>query len=423
MLLLWIACSSPVDTETEPDVEAYLSTEVSTVIHVRWWTDESSVDSVEFGQTEDYGFRTTAGTEAVQEHAAVLLGMPALTQVHYRILYGSGETSRDYTIETGPLPNSLPSFELTGESRTGFTSIPLMGAAPAQIIVNGAGDIVWYAFNDEGVMAFRNRISLDGSSLLHNWKSTDFTKGSLFRLPLDGSEPIETIVPGMSHDFVELPGGTIAALVLESQVHDGQAVWTDTIVEIAPDGTTSRVWDAFAAFQDRYDPSLQGDEHEWPHANALTYDAESQAYYVSLLALESIVKVSRDGVVEWELSGQDDDDFLWLSPPEIFTTHKHQFQIEGTSFLVFINGDPGGPASIAEFELDQEERTIQQRWVYPSTHHVFALGDVTRINATELQVTWATAGALERLVDGEVVWSLQAPLGEAFGYSTYREAL
>src|SRR6185436_20956790 len=114
----------------------------------------------------------------------------------------------------------------------------------------------------------------------------------------------------LAHDFVELGDGTFAAIAFKEGPLPGEcnevyakskktAVLGNHIVEVAPDGTETEVWDSW----DCFDPCVDVDDSlgpGWTFANALDYDEDTDSYLVSLRHLSSIASISRaTGECNW----------------------------------------------------------------------------------------------------------------------------
>src|SRR5205085_11822709 len=113
-------------------------------------------------------------------------------------------------------------------------------------------------------------------------------------VPLDGADPIIVSVPLLTHDWVELPDGTICATVYDKREVDGTAWIGDKLVELTrEDGVVRDVWNAWDAIP--VEPALWGDltDHTWTHANALDYDPVADTYLLGLRNYSSILVLDR----------------------------------------------------------------------------------------------------------------------------------
>lgn len=406
------------------DVSATISEHVATVAIVRWTTAEPTTGVVEFGEDAGYG-RVTATTALGTEHEALLLGLWAETEFHFRVVAtaedGATTASDDLTVTTGALPPELPSLTVTGEVRswTGeFQVLPIQGTAFAVAIVDDHGRYVWYDRLESDHNVMRAMLSADRSAMLYclAGQHDDRASGRIERVSLDGGTREEIPFPNVDHDFTELPDGTWAGIVVTpGQDGGGQA---DRIVEMNPDGTGERtIW---SAWDDPVLAPFANDRAEnWTHANALDYDPVEDVYYVSLKEIGTIVKVDRaTGASLWHLNGLATE-FAYAEGSEIVQM-QHQFQVLDDGILVFDNGPfERGYSQAIEYRLDEDARTAEQVWSYvrePSVA-VYAKGDVERFADGNTQVVWSTAGEIQNVSpEGDVHWQLNTELGYAITF-------
>ncbi len=276
---------------------------------------------------------------------------------------------------------------------------------------------------------YRVRLSGDGKSLLYNAASVSgdpADNSELVRIALDGSEETSIPVPLLAHDFVELPDGTLAAIVVEYRDFEGAPLRGDKIVEIAPDGTQTTVWSAWDCFDPATEPVDDMQQVGWTFANALDYDLASDAYYLGMRNFSSIVKIGRDsGACEWVLGSTGPTlEFAGVSARFL---HQHQFDIQGDRILVFDNeGSPANESRVLEYQLDFAANQATEVWSYTSdpTVYSFVLGEPTRLADGGVFITWSASGQLERLnAQGQSTWKLNTSAGFAFGFHTLADSL
>ena len=439
-LLLLLACPTP---DTDPaakggsetgevaedsgiasDIQAELCT-IVTVVRVRWHTDEPTVGRVQFGTDTTYAL-ATALTEATTDHEVLLLGNTADTVVHFRVATttDAGETfSVDAEITTGPLPSGMPTLTtsgaLTGEYN--YNVVPTQGTLPMVIILNAAGEIVWYYVPTViGGNMMRALITHDRKSVLlgHSGGQTDLAAGVLEWISLDGSDVRSVAAPYFDHDLTEHPDGTVAMITVDERENPNGGPWAaDGIVELAPDGTSTLVFSAW----DALDPVALGLEnrHNWTHANGLDYDPVEDVYYFSMKELGTLAKISRTTAeIEWMIDGAlnqfdfGDDEVIQL---------QHQFErLPNGNLLLFDNGtQERGYSRAVELELDEAALTANQVWEYIHVPplFVFAKGDVHRFDNGNTLVTWSAQGELQMVTpEGMPVWQLNTGFGQAFTF-------
>lgn len=431
--LLCIGCGSSSEGEVPlpSDVRARLSKRIATVVSVTWRTSRPSVGYVEYGRTEALGSVTPIEADDATEHAVTLLGLVADTDYYYRAVTwdgAGGSASEVRRIRTAPLPNDLPQLLLSGSGHDAYTIVPSLGTSPAILIIDAEGRIVWYHFDARPFDFFRARLSHDGNSLLYSASSVagdPEADTEIVRVALDGSGSSAVKVPLLAHDFVEHADGTLAAITTEYRpFHDGQ-LRGNGIVEIAPGGAVKTVfstWDCFDPDEVMGDAIDQG----WTFAEALDFDPEEDAYYLSLRNFSSIVKIDRgSGRCGWVL-GLYGNTFDFTSGSEPFL-HQHQFDLQGRRLLVMDNdGSAGSESRVLEYDLDVPNQRARQTWQYVSDPPVytFALGEPTRLADGDVFVNWSLAGQLERVTaEGKLRWRINTLPGVAFGFHTLASSL
>jgi len=348
------------------------------------------------------------------------------------------------TFETGPLPTTLPgddfTFEETAEGHDGFLVTTVNSVDATALILDGQGDIVWWytesdAYSPRAVLSHDRQsvIVLLGSDMEAPMGTELMT---LTRVNMAGTVEDSFEVPGLHHDFTELPDGTLAYIATDSRVVDGLSIpiLGDRIVEMSADGDAVRdVWSAWDDFE--FDPHKVIDLVEpgqtnvdWTHANALDYYPDIDAYGLSLYHFGVIALIDRQtGDLLWQVGRTGSD--IALSTPVDFgqSGPQHQFDLVGDSLLVFNNGSPDDYASVAvEYALDLGALTAEAARVHSSDPPIFCTvwGDASYLPGGNWLVTWSTAGRLEEITpEGDVVSRVGLPMGEIFGYTTFVQEL
>ena len=408
------------------DVDAELA-DIVTVVRVRWSTEVETTGYVEFGFDESYG-KLTNTTESGTEHEVLLLGMPADTPVHFRVVASDGAnevSSEALDITTGPLPSGSPTLTVEGEvdGQWAYQAIPFQGTSYVIAIVDTEGRIVWYDFPEPKGNLMRALVTPEFDEVVYVWAgSQDFLdEGKIVRVSMDGSERTEIDFPYVDHDAAILPNGVLAGIVVTEPPEDSgydEHDRADRIVELAPDGTQTTIWNAWDHIDFSAIPSIRN-EHNYTHANGLDYVAEEDAYYISLKTLGTIAKVDRStGETLWMVNGELNE-FSFPEGTEIVQL-QHQFDRVDGGLLIFDNGERDrGYSRAVEYALDEENLEGEQVWEYihDPPIQVLVKGDVSRFDDGTTQVVWSLAGEIQNVTpEGEVYWQLNTDLGQALTF-------
>ncbi len=425
-----------VDTSNPPDdgegapmsIEAEYLEEVVTVVRVRWTTEVPTRGYVTFGESSAYGHETPLTDEGT-EHEVLLLGMPAETQVHFEVVSvvddgggSEGELGSDeLVITTGNLPSELPELYPSGTAASwdGYIMLPIQGTVTVATIIDSQGRYVWYDFLEGGGNLMRTFLSYDRDELIYCYAGdqSHLEDGFILKVGLDAETTEEFAAPYIDHDMVELPDGTVAAIVVSPYTGGEIALngsSADQLVEFHPDGTTSVIWDAWEDF-----PELATQGQNWTHGNGLDYHPEDDTYTMSLKGQSMMIRIDRaTGERLWTLGGVYND-FRYIDGAEPIILH-HQFDRLDDGMLIFDNGDNNrGYSRAVEYTFDMDEMTVALAWEYVRDPpvYVYAKGDVTRFDDGSTQVVWSSSGEIQDVdPDGDVTWELGVELGHIFQF-------
>jgi hypothetical protein len=417
------------------DVAAETTESISTVVNVRWTTDEPSVGYVQYGTTEAMEQTTPFEADTAKRHSVSLLGLEPETRYYYRVVVWDGAdagASEIATVRTGALPKGIPALTSEGTGNERFVVVPVLGTESVVVVIDPEGQVVWYHSDDGGRDITRARLSVDGESVLYNAlgpPEDDGEASELVRVALDGSKTDSIPVPLLGQDFVELEDGTLAAIAAEIRDFEGAPLRGDQIVEIDADGELKTVWSTW----DCFDPAeVPGDDSAqgWSFANSLGFDAgdakdpDDDVYYVGMSNLDSIAKIRRsDGSCEWVLGGSAATlDFAEDATP---FSHQSQVQVRGRHVLVVDGGASGDELRFLQYELDLDQGLATEALSIngPERKSGSLLGEATRLNDVSTFINWAAAGRMELLEDGASTWQLDAEEGFVFGFHSLTDTL
>lgn len=392
---------------------------VATVLRADWATVDACVGLATFEIEGEAPFTRSERVET-REHSLLLPGLPAEASVDVSVSCADGSEPATAEAKTGPIPTDLP--QPTATTRfpgNGYFTLPILGAQAAATLVDMEGRVVWYKFESEANAITRVRVARDGSGVLYNRQDYGITgvgTGKIVQARWDGTVIREVPVQHHTHDFVELPDGTIAAIVTEVEVWDGSELRGNKILEIAVDGSTRVVWSAWDDSSPSDEPSQHPAAPEWTHANALDFDETSETYWISLRNLDSIQQIDRTtGEVLRRLGGPRAD--VTFADPAAAWLGQHQFQwLDNGHLLVFDNRSDSDSLSRA-VEYAPTGDTLTQVWSWEAPYWVYALGDVDR-DAHGTRITLTSSGEIRQLDENDQTTAiLSANLGTAFGYS------
>jgi len=435
-------CDRP---DIDADVDLNVSAAMPTVATVVWdvVSDDATSALVEFGPDRSYGRMATARIDSDGQARAVLLGMKPSSDYHVRIVEVVDEqrlNGPDEGLSTGPLLVDLPDLELSAvdedHAHGGFLVTSMLAQPSAAVILDADGDYVWAhqpLVDWDTLFIPRSHLSHVGDWVVYHAAATALVGGDdgvdrlLVRVSLDGMEEQTIEVENAHHDFVELGDGSFAVLVRDRRMVEGELIEGDQIVRFDDDGGSETLWTVWDYAE--FDPEVEyeDDGEGWSHANALQYDKDDDAFYVSLANFGSIVKIDHaSGEVLWTLGG-DASDFATTDGDTDLFQRQHQFKLDGDRIVVFDNGPIDGLVSRAvEYELDHDAGVAELVWEYTDDPACYtaALGDVFRLPAGDTLVTFSSQGQIDQVQPaGDLVWRLRSSMGAGIGYTDWREIL
>lgn len=404
-------------------VDVHVSTGTATVIVVDW-DSPGAVDAawVEYGPTTAYG--SVAPARDSQPPRAVLLGTPPGETIHLRVAaVVAGETlySDDLTATAGALPTNLPAFTVTDTSGGApFGEYVLTGwfaAGPGEsgvVILDRAGDVVWYSTPVEGFMPAA-RPSRDGESILYLVYDdvTHADHAQICRADLDGEHTTCLDTPYCHHDFVELADGDLACIEEVADTWEDYALVGDAVTVWHAGGGSTRLWNAFDHITPVY--SKEWTEHlmprgaDWTHGNGLWYDEAEDAWYLSFYYFGAIYKIpGAGGPQEWVFGG-DQSDFTLDGEP-FGPQHAPQWDAATSTLYLFDNAESGeGGSRAASFQLDTTTWTATevQSWRHANGRRAAVLGDNHFLPSGYVATAWGDVGEV-RVHDpsGATVWEV-----------------
>lgn len=442
----WVAASAlllglPGCAGLDVDATAEPSEAIPTVATISWEISDAGVTAarVAFALDDAEALRATARVDDDGWARAVLLGMKPLSsytvtveEEHGGDWLGGGALE----LQTGGLSSTLPGITMhdhdPARAAGGFLVTSLITRQGAGAILDADGDVVWahqpdldwevvfvsrtrYTPGDDHVTYLaRDRTVLDDSDELR----------TLVRVSLDGAIEEHLDADDVHHDYLQLSDGGFAVLERDYREAEGETVKSDSLVEIAPDGTRTVVWSAWDHFA--FDPDFEVEsDGSWCHANAVDLDEEAGIYHVSLRNFGAIVEIDRDSGEQLRTIGGATSDYALDGGSTDLFAWQHQFEVLDDGVLVFDNGTAEVRDSRAvEYALD--DGAAVPVWEFHAEPPLFtpALGDVQRLDSGNTLVSWSSSGQIDEVTPGgEVVWRLRTQMAAGFGFTRWLERL
>jgi len=399
----------------------------------------------------------TPNEEMMTSHEVPVIGLRA-ARVHtvtasLQNAAGNETLSEGLTFETPPLPAAFSTPIITVHNpdrmQPGVTVFNVNGrwgpsgaSEPANfspaVIVNDAGEIIWYYLPGIHRVHDIRRLS-NGNFAYEVWPGTDgmleidmlgnvvnqWQFSGTVKEVHDGA--IEVPTDSFHHDYVELPSGNFLLMSSENRVIDdwpanydldGQTqqanVIGDVIIEMNRAGDVLREWklhDIIDPYRlgynarredfwaNHYDGVVEGAVYDWTHGNAIIYEEEDNSFVMSMPYQDAVVKISMNtGELVWIIGTPEGwrepwSDKLLTPVGEVGWSYKHHAisHTENGTYLLFDNGvarssPPNDRMSLedsysraVEYRVNEETMEVEQVWVYGPDDEPFYgryLGDV-----------------------------------------------
>ncbi|MFT5679605.1 MAG: hypothetical protein ACI8RZ_000509 [Myxococcota bacterium] len=415
----------PLSDEVFSAIELTLSANMATVVSVDWLA-EVEADVRVLSWEEGGEVLTSPWSGLTTTNSMTILGHHQLAEVSVQLETAEGHLSEVQTITTGFVDASLPGLTVvsSGDLEPGYLVVPLLAeeggglGSPGVAILDREG-YVWAQPKPEVLLLSSASLSPDRTAM---WAMGGATMQGWSR---DGVVLEEFLVDEAHHDFLFLPDGTIAAVSTRTF---SDTAFTDGIIERAPDGTTTTVFDLSEHLDDLGIDTNTGNtgSPDLTHANSLAYDADRDAYLLNLATLPMVLSVDRaTGDIQWVIHGAGEVG-LSFSPPSPYTI-THQITVIDGGYLQFVNLTEDSECSrVVEIAVDAANGTAEEVAEYglESCITVFGLGGVQRLDNGNTLIIWSTGGLIEEYdPSGAVVWSVEADFGSGFGYGRWMESI
>lgn len=413
---------------------------IGTVATVAFTTPGPATAVVEVTEPGGATLRFLARTSDGTSHEALLVGLAAGVDHSWRVVAtldtGSELTSEPAVFAAELQPLWMPGSTLSVPDASGaehFVLTTIVGDEPGVAILDAQGRFVWWWRGEPGTFACQARMAADGQSVLllvvDSLMQSDI--GVIRRVALTGETLGETRATLAHHDFIELPDGRVGFLAYDARSWQGTDVAGDALVlldlETGAEETIWSSWDSLTpGAPASYPPHPLG--VEWTHANGLDFDEASGDWLVSMHNISTIVRVTGDGALRWQLGG-DTSDFVDAAGTEPPFAEQHGPTFTEAGLLLFDNREPqtGDLYSRAvELRLDEDAGTFETTWSYDGDQRLFTafMGSAEQLDDGSTLVGWGSGGRLDRVgADGEVSWRVDVSIGFPLGFSHHLATL
>lgn len=413
-------------------------TNVPTTGYIRVASDEES-------WTVSFGSASTT-------HEQALLGVKPDTQ--YRIAVsvtngGSEVVAPTLSWHTPALPEDFPRLQFVRSApdrmQPGMTMFDVR-SRQYLVVVDNEGQVRWYyrtpwvsdrfRLMSSGNLAY---VSPDTYLTEIDWFGNAVT--TWYASKRDEPPPSNAIavdVDGFHHNFDEMPSGNLLVLCRDNRYVNGfptsaddpdadrmtTYVYGDEIVEFTRTGRIVRRYSLFDLLDTTRVGHADSEIADWSHSNAVIYDADSDAYVVSIRHQDAVVKLAReDGRLIWILGNHANWGDSWqpklLTPvgdPFEWQYHQHAIELTPGGIGLYDNGNYRAPAyatpllssysRAVRYAIDEHAMTVAQLWSYRPTFR-----NVSLYSSAMSDADWQPNGNV--LVASGTLWSRLDPPGWA----------
>jgi hypothetical protein len=382
---------------------------------------------VQFGKTSDYTLEAPVNWAAA-DHQTLILGMPANTDVHYRVVVMQGSSAcigADATYKTGAAPSGAPANQTPQKGTSSAAVAPgfiIAESGQFAYIVNKQGEVVWAHKFPVGLS--RALMSWDGG-FMYGREVGPFDAGSggaIYRVAMDGTgEAKLNVSGGTHHDLVAIPSG----IAYPAKQAAGEC---DSIYTADPDGSNSKPLVDLEVVFGAFTPGPGGAAKEKCHVNAIRYYKDTDSYSVSDREKDAIAFISRSGEVlgsvgatptgttpnHAKAEGADSTtSSIWR------VQHGHD-QYAPNKLVLWSNGPfTGGTSHVLHYTINGSTATLDWQYAGAGTSPTFS--DAQHLPNGNFLITNSQTGAVHEIDASAVLVQSFATLSK--GYSSARSTL
>jgi hypothetical protein len=418
---------TPVTCTTTPMVTT--ATKIPTVGVATFTTDLAGAERaiIQFGKTTTYTLEAPVDW-AADNHKTLLLGMPANTDVHYRVVVIQGTSAcvgPDATYKTGAL-SGAPMNQTPTKGTSSSTPAPgfIIGeSGSSAYIVNVQGEVVW-SYKTPLMSVSRALMSWDGKYMYAREVGpfNAASGGSIYRVGMDGEGELKLpVTGGTHHDVVATPTG----IAYPAKQTAGAC---DCIFTAAADGSNSKCLVDLDIVFSKFANGPGSAAMEKCHVNAIRYYKDTDSFSVSDREKDAIAFISSTGEVlgsvgatptgttpnHAKAEGADStESSIWR------VQHGHD-QYEPNKIVVWSNGGfQGGTSKFLHYTISGATAALD--WQYTGTGNSPTFSDAQHLPNGNFLATNSSSGAVHELdATGKLVQSFPSL---SKGYSQHRPTL
>lgn len=382
---------------------------------------------IQFGKTTAYTLEAPVNwTDAT--HKTLLLGMPANTDVHYRVVVIAGDSAcvqSDATYKTGAAPSGAPANKTPQKGTSAVAPAPgfiIAEDGSFAYIIDTQGAVVWaYKFP---VSLSRALMSWDGNYMFARdvGEFDAGSGGSVYRVAMDGTNEMKlTLSGGSHHDLTVFPSG----IAYPAKVAKGSC---DSIYTAGPDGSNSKALVDLDVVFGKFAVGPGSAASEKCHVNAIRYYKDTDSFSVSDREKDAIAFISSKGAVLGSIgatpTGTTPNHAKAEGADSTSTStwrvqHGHD-QYEPNKVVLWSNGAfQGGTSKVLHYTINGA--TAKLDWQYSGAGTSPTFSDAQHLPNGNFLVTNSQTGAVHEIDPSQKLVQSFAALSK--GYSHHRPTL
>jgi hypothetical protein len=382
---------------------------------------------IQFGASTTYTLEAPVAWTGTN-HQTLILGMPANTDVHYRVVVFAGNSAcvgPDATYKTGVAPSGAPANQTPQKGTSSAAPAPgfIIGESSSwSYIVNVTGEVVWaYKFP---VGLSRSLMSWDGNYMYAREVGpfNAASGGAIYRVAMDGSgETKLNVSGGTHHDVVATPTG----IAYPAKQMAGAC---DCIYTADADGSNSKCLVDLDVVFGKFMTGPGAAASEKCHVNAIRYYKDTDSFSVSDREKDAIAFISSKGEVLGSVGATptgSTPNHAKAEGADSTTSatwrvqHGHD-QYAPNKLVLWSNGSfQGGMSKVLHYTISGATASLD--WQYSGAGNSPTLSDAQHLPNGNFLVTNSQTGAVHEIdATAKLVQSFSAL---SKGYSQHRPTL